>query len=66
MTPLQEHPVHLLLIASHFICCSQEEGLRVFFRPFLIVQLGTGFDMDGYLGVTPPKPHALLWIYAKP
>ncbi|MFZ0449976.1 MAG: hypothetical protein WAL98_12105 [Desulfatiglandaceae bacterium] len=38
----------------------QEEGLRVFFRRFLIVHLETNTDMDDYLGFTPIKPHALL------
>ncbi|MFZ0449799.1 MAG: hypothetical protein WAL98_11215 [Desulfatiglandaceae bacterium] len=40
--------------------------MRVFFRPFLIVHLAPNTGMDDYLGFTPPNPHALLWIYAKP
>jgi len=60
MTPLQEHPVHLLFIASHFILCRQEEGVRLFFRPFLIVHLATYADMDDYLGFTPPEALALF------
>ncbi|MFZ0450412.1 MAG: hypothetical protein WAL98_14340 [Desulfatiglandaceae bacterium] len=60
MTPLQQHPVHLLLIASHFIYYSQEPGVRLFFRPFLIVHLAPNTDMDDYLGFTPIKPYALL------
>ncbi|MFZ0449834.1 MAG: hypothetical protein WAL98_11390 [Desulfatiglandaceae bacterium] len=39
---------------------TQEQNLRVFFRPFLIVHLAPNTDMDGYLGFTPPNPHALL------
>ncbi|MFZ0449318.1 MAG: hypothetical protein WAL98_08750 [Desulfatiglandaceae bacterium] len=38
----------------------KEQGVRLFFRPFLIVHLAPNTDMDGYLGFTPPKPHALL------
>ncbi|MFZ0452079.1 MAG: hypothetical protein WAL98_22830 [Desulfatiglandaceae bacterium] len=38
----------------------KEPGVRVFFGPFLIVHLAPNTDMDGYLGFTPPKPHALL------
>ncbi|MFZ0450589.1 MAG: hypothetical protein WAL98_15225 [Desulfatiglandaceae bacterium] len=38
----------------------KEQGVRLFFRPFLIVHLALDADMDGYLGFTPPKPHALL------
>ncbi|MFZ0450952.1 MAG: hypothetical protein WAL98_17075 [Desulfatiglandaceae bacterium] len=60
MTPLQEHPVHLLFIASHFNYYSQEPGVRLFFRPFLIVHLAPNTDMGDYLGLTPPKPYALL------
>ncbi|MFZ0451100.1 MAG: hypothetical protein WAL98_17825 [Desulfatiglandaceae bacterium] len=44
----------------------REPGVRLFFRPFLIVHLAQNTDMDGYLGFMPPKPQALLWIYAKP
>ncbi|MFZ0448033.1 MAG: hypothetical protein WAL98_02220 [Desulfatiglandaceae bacterium] len=38
----------------------KEQGVRLFFRPFLIVHLAPNTDMDGYLGFTPPKPHVLL------
>ncbi|MFZ0448466.1 MAG: hypothetical protein WAL98_04425 [Desulfatiglandaceae bacterium] len=38
----------------------KEQGVRLFFRPFLIVHLAPHTDMDGYLGFTPPNPHALL------
>jgi hypothetical protein len=38
----------------------KEQGVRVFFRPFLIVHLAPNTDTDGYLGFMPPKPHALL------
>jgi len=34
---------------------AQEESLRVFFGHFLIVHLAWGFDMDVYLGFTPPE-----------
>jgi len=38
----------------------KEQGVRVFFRPFLIVHLAPDTDMDDYLGFMPPKPQALL------
>jgi hypothetical protein len=38
----------------------KEQGVRLFFRPFLIMHLAPNTDMDGYLGFNPPKPHALL------
>ncbi|MFZ0447859.1 MAG: hypothetical protein WAL98_01335 [Desulfatiglandaceae bacterium] len=38
----------------------KEPILRLFFRPFLIVHLAPNTDMGGYLGLTPPKPYALL------
>jgi hypothetical protein len=38
---------------------TQEENLRVFFGPFLIVHLAQGSDMDGYLGFRPPEALAL-------
>jgi hypothetical protein len=53
MTPLQEHPVHLLLLLN------PEENLRVFFRRFLIGHLAPNSHMDGYLGFMPPEALAL-------
>jgi len=58
--------VHLVIcywdLTFKVVLCSgaQEEGLRVFFRPFLIVHLAPNTDTDGYLGFMPPKRHALL------
>jgi len=34
----------------------KEQGVKVFFRPFLIVHLAPNTDMDGYLGFTSPNP----------
>ncbi len=34
-------------------------GVRLFFRPFLIVRLAPNTNMDGYLGFTPPEALAL-------
>jgi hypothetical protein len=38
----------------------KEQGVRLFFSPFLIVHLAPITDMDGYLGFNPPKLYALL------
>jgi hypothetical protein len=50
MTPLEGHPVHLLLLRI-----PQQENLRVFFGRFLIVYFAPDSDMDGYLGFPPPE-----------
>jgi hypothetical protein len=34
----------------------RETGVRLFFRPFLIVHLAPNTDMDDYLGFTSPNP----------
>jgi len=34
----------------------KEQGVRVFFRPFLIVHLAPNSDMDDYLGFMSPNP----------
>ncbi|MFZ0448691.1 MAG: hypothetical protein WAL98_05550 [Desulfatiglandaceae bacterium] len=45
---------------------AQEEDLRVFFGPFLIVHLAPNSDMADYLGFTSPKDLAPLMDALKP
>jgi hypothetical protein len=44
----------------------KEPGVRLFFRPFLIVHLARGSDMDDYSGFMPPKSWRSLMATLKP
>ncbi len=54
-------PVLRLMTSNEVVLFTgvQEEKLRVFLGYFLIVHLAQGFDMDDYLGFTPPEALAL-------
>jgi len=68
MTPLQEHPVHLLFTRVVSFAGAKEPGVRLFFRPFLIVHLAQGSDMDGAIwGLRLPNPtrHACVPLNPK-